>query len=77
MTLIPEQPAPDSPDERELSSPPRAKAPGLSWIDLLLLVVVLGALVTLRAVADMSLPQAIAIVGAGGLLSVELRRRLS
>lgn len=57
-------------------SQPSAPRSGLSWIDVVLLVVVLGALVTLLALGT-ELPQAVAIVGVGGLVSAEMRRRFS
>lgn len=75
MTLISEEPAPGTGPERGTPSA-RSTRNGLSWIDLLLLVVVLGALVTLLA-CDVELAHAVTIVGVGGLLTAELRRRLS
>ncbi|MBO8189202.1 hypothetical protein [Streptomyces spirodelae] len=48
----------------------------LSWIDVALMALVLGALTVLLAVG-VELPQALTIVGAAGLVTVELRRRLS
>ncbi|MFI2032304.1 hypothetical protein [Streptomyces buecherae] len=48
----------------------------LSWMDLVLLVVVLGALVALLALGT-ALPEAVAVVGVGGLVTAEVRRRLS
>ena len=55
------------------SEPPSRR---LSWADLALLTLVLGVL-TVLLVVGVGLPQALAIVGAGGLVTVELRRRLS
>ncbi|MFE6777543.1 hypothetical protein [Streptomyces sp. NPDC057702] len=48
----------------------------LSWIDLVLLVVVLGALVTLLALG-VALAEAVAVVGVAGLVTAEMRRRFS
>lgn len=53
-----------------------ARSAGFSWIDLVLLVVVLAALISLLAFG-VALPQALTIVGVGGLMTAELRRRLS
>ncbi|MFE9334897.1 hypothetical protein [Streptomyces sp. NPDC006925] len=48
----------------------------MSWTDLLLLVVVLATLVGLLA-CGIELAQALTVVGVAGLLTGELRRRLS
>ncbi|KPC61253.1 hypothetical protein [Streptomyces chattanoogensis] len=48
----------------------------LSWVDLVLLVVVLGALIALLA-CGVKLPEAVTIVGIAGLVSAELRRRFT
>ncbi|MBE9499801.1 hypothetical protein IHE61_21500 [Streptomyces sp. GKU 257-1] len=48
----------------------------LSWIDVALLALVLGTLTVLLAIG-VELPKALAIVGGAGLVTVELRRRLS
>ncbi|QLH19286.1 hypothetical protein [Streptomyces sp. Rer75] len=55
---------------------PTAPRPRLSWIDVVLLVVVLGALVALLALG-MDLPEAMAVVGVAGLVSAEMRRRFT
>ncbi|MEU5646654.1 hypothetical protein [Streptomyces milbemycinicus] len=48
----------------------------MTWIDVVLLVVVLGALVTLLALGT-DLPEAVAVVGVAGLVSAEMRRRFT
>lgn len=69
--ILPENSSAPQPEEG--TPAPRTR---LSWIDVVLLVVVLGALVVLLR-SGMGLPEALAIVGAGGILSAELRRRIS
>ncbi|MFB7957127.1 hypothetical protein [Streptomyces sp. NPDC056045] len=59
-------------------SQPEPSAPGsrLSWVDLALLTVVLGSLVALLA-CGVGVQESITIVGAAGLISAELRRRIT
>ncbi|MGW5442737.1 hypothetical protein [Streptomyces asiaticus] len=64
------------PENPGTSSQPEPSAPRLSWIDVVLLVVVLGALVTLLALGT-DLPEAVAVVGVAGLVSAEMRRRFT
>ncbi len=68
--ILPENPGTSSQPE---PSAPRSR---LSWIDVVLLVVVLGALVTLLALGT-DLPEAVAVVGVAGLVSAEMRRRFT
>ncbi|GAA0452580.1 hypothetical protein [Streptomyces olivaceiscleroticus] len=73
MSLI----LPDHSGSSQTAQPqPPASRPRLSWIDLVLLVVVLGALVVLLALGT-KLPEAVAIVGLAGLVTVEIRRRIT
>ncbi|MER6503705.1 hypothetical protein ABT218_31250 [Streptomyces sp. NPDC001455] len=58
------QPAPSTPDSR------------LSWTDLALLTVVLGSLVALLAFG-VGLQESVTVVGIAGLISAELRRRIT
>lgn len=75
MPVLPEGPVP-VPHNGTPSAMSSSRTSGVSWVDLLLLVVVLGTLATLL-VCGVELAQAITIVGVAGLLTVELRRRLS
>lgn len=84
MTLIlpgepssPTEQGPVSPAAQHGGKPsPSHRSAGASWVDVLLLIVVLASLVGLLAFG-IELPQALAIVGVGGLMTAELRRRLS
>lgn len=66
----------DSPAQKESDSASSAKRP-FTWVDLGLLALVLGSLGGLCVIGDMELQHAITFVVVGGLLTVELRRRLS
>ncbi|MFC6064390.1 hypothetical protein [Streptomyces ochraceiscleroticus] len=73
MSLI----LPDHSGTSQTAQPePPAQHSRLSWIDLVLLVVVLGALVALLALGT-EFPEAIAIVGVAALVTVEIRRRIT
>ncbi|MFE3775774.1 hypothetical protein [Streptomyces sp. NPDC059122] len=67
---------PENPDASQPQSKPPAPRAHLSWVDLVLLVVVLGSLVGLLALG-IDLKSAVAVVGIAGAVSVELRRRLT
>ncbi|MFC9227384.1 hypothetical protein ACFTZI_00040 [Streptomyces decoyicus] len=69
------------PENSGTAQPPSQPEPSgsrsrLSWVDLILLVVVLGSLVTLLT-QGVKLPEAVAIVGIAGLVTAELRRRFT
>ncbi|MEU5157755.1 MULTISPECIES: hypothetical protein [Actinomycetes] len=63
-------------DASQPQSEPPAPRPRLSWVDLVLLVVVLGSLVTLLALG-IDLERSVAVVSVAGVVSVELRRRFT
>ncbi|WP_327700483.1 hypothetical protein OG530_40915 [Streptomyces decoyicus] len=71
--ILPENSGSSQPSSQ---SEPAGSRSGLSWVDLILLVVVLGSLMTLLAVG-VKLPEAVTIVGIAGLVSAELRRRFT
>ncbi|WP_149561556.1 hypothetical protein [Streptomyces cacaoi] len=58
------------------STPATPASRRLGWIDLALLALILGSLVALLALG-IDLPQAIAIVGVAGIVTAEVRRRLT
>lgn len=55
---------------------PARPAPHLAWTDLALLTVVLGSLVAFLACGK-GMQESMTIVGVGGLLTAELRRRIT
>ncbi|MFJ2590858.1 hypothetical protein [Streptomyces sp. NPDC087538] len=67
------QPEPTHPGSQPEPSAPASR---LSWIDLALLTVVLGALIALLA-CGVGVQESVTIVGAAGLISAELRRRIT
>ncbi|MFG2631995.1 hypothetical protein [Streptomyces sp. NPDC048473] len=67
------QPEPSQPGNQPEPSRPASR---LSWPDLTLLTVVLGSLVALLA-CGVGLQESITIVGVAGLISAELRRRIT
>jgi hypothetical protein len=67
------QPEPSQPGNQPESS---RSASRLSWTDLALLTVVLGSLVALLA-CGVGLQESITIMGVAGLISAELRRRIT
>ncbi|MFD7868112.1 hypothetical protein [Streptomyces sp. NPDC059783] len=78
MSLIlpdntPAQPEPSQPGSQPVPSRPE---PRLNWTDLALLTVVLGSLVALL-LCGVGLQESITIVGTAGLISAELRRRIT
>lgn len=66
------QPEPLQPGSQPEPSRPESR---LAWTDLALLTVVLGSLIALLA-CGVELQQSLTIVGAAGLISAELRRRI-
>ncbi|MFF1505537.1 hypothetical protein ACFVZR_38315 [Streptomyces sp. NPDC058316] len=71
------QPEPsDTGNEPEPAPEPSRTASRLSWPDLALLTVVLGSLVALL-VCGAGLQESVTLVGAAGLISAELRRRIT
>ncbi|MFF3735515.1 hypothetical protein ACFYXM_35965 [Streptomyces sp. NPDC002476] len=67
------QPEPTRPGSQPAPSTPGSR---LSWTDLGLLTVVLGSLVALLA-CGVGLQESVAVVGVAGLISAELRRRIT
>ncbi|MER5631531.1 hypothetical protein [Streptomyces nitrosporeus] len=64
------------PENASAQPEPSRPSPRLTWTDLALLTVVLGSLVVLL-VCGVELPESVAIVGVAGLISAELRRRIT
>ncbi|MFK0101839.1 hypothetical protein [Streptomyces sp. NPDC091040] len=77
MSLILPEHTPAQPEPLQPGSQPEPSRPEsrLAWTDLALLTVVLGSLIALLA-CGVELQQSLTIVGAAGLISAELRRRI-
>ncbi|MFF8423363.1 hypothetical protein [Streptomyces sp. NPDC015680] len=78
MSLILPENTSAEPEPSQPGTEPEPSGPGsrLSWIDLALLTVVLGALIALLA-CGVGVQESVTIVGAAGLISTELRRRIT
>lgn len=74
--MSPLLPGSDSTEEPGQPGTRRATSTAAALFPLLLLLIVLGALVALL-VKGIELPEAITIIGVSGLLTVELRKRLT